>query len=146
MPEAAVAAGLIAKGNTMRKERMLELLRKLQHDDDEEAADHSCAFCGYDVQHGPGPDDCDLAQAIAHLALDIAGKLRACVICGCTDLEACPQGCSWFTRPGDRIQICSACVVKAVENASGKVRPNVRRSIAHVARKADPKTAKRVRR
>jgi len=40
----------------------------------------------------------------------IEGPVATCVICGCNDLEACPEGCYWaeLDRAAGR-GLCSAC-------------------------------------
>lgn len=35
--------------------------------------------------------------------------VRACRICGCTDLNACPGGCSWVGK-----DLCSSCAPNAM--------------------------------
>ena len=53
-------------------------------------------------------------RKIARRAIDFArdeyGPMAQCVVCGCTDAEACPEGCSWivvnrFAGKG----VCSNC-------------------------------------
>lgn len=44
---------------------------------------------------------------------DISSRIRTCRCCGCTDLRACPGGCSWVlidieTPTG----VCSQCAVE----------------------------------
>lgn len=35
--------------------------------------------------------------------------MTSCIYCGCSDLEACPEGCSWSrTLPG----ACTVCVLE----------------------------------
>ncbi len=45
-----------------------------------------------------------LGEAIAGALMDVADR-RTCRNCGCTDYEACEEGCEWVE--GD---LCSACV------------------------------------
>lgn len=33
-----------------------------------------------------------------------ASEKRTCRVCGCTDMRACPGGCSWV-----EVDLCSAC-------------------------------------
>jgi hypothetical protein len=39
-------------------------------------------------------------------------RLRACRVCGCTDLHACPGGCYWVAE-----DLCSACAAPPAEAA-----------------------------
>lgn len=50
-----------------------------------------------------------------------AALIATCVGCGCTDLRACPGGCSWARGPvlfgpelfeGARLGLCSECLVE----------------------------------
>jgi hypothetical protein len=35
---------------------------------------------------------------------------RVCIICGCTDSQACPGGCSWAVKyPDGNTGVCSQC-------------------------------------
>lgn len=58
------------------------------------------------------PDPDELVAAIQrrdelHLGDDPAtGQPRRCVVCGCTDAEACPGGCYWLELEPPR---CSSC-------------------------------------
>lgn len=70
-------------------------------------ADAFCA-CGHIVAvHTRRPDrslTCDLCEPATGPVVESAAAVRQCRICGCTDEEACPGGCSW-SQP----QICSTC-------------------------------------
>jgi len=59
-------------------------------------------------------------------------ELRRCRACGCTNEEACPEGCSWVEE-----DLCSECVPK-------KPAPKVR--AAPIGRKPDSKKRPRSRR
>ncbi|HUT25358.1 MAG TPA: hypothetical protein VM492_13520 [Sumerlaeia bacterium] len=37
-----------------------------------------------------------------------------CRVCGCTDLNGCPGGCSWIVRAGAE-SLCTACIDHATE-------------------------------
>lgn len=59
---------------------------------------------GYRCGHSDGK-----AEILAELDEHLGDHLDpACRICGCTDEQACPAGCSWAPDPegGD---LCSAC-------------------------------------
>jgi hypothetical protein len=52
------------------------------------------------------PDPADYPEGPDLAALDIA----SCRVCGCTDLSACPEGCSWVEN-----DLCSACATAELE-------------------------------
>jgi len=37
-------------------------------------------------------------------------QIPRCRVCGCTDLEACPEGCIWVTDPEGLGDLCSSCL------------------------------------
>lgn len=41
-------------------------------------------------------------------AIEDALDERVCVVCGCTEAEACPGGCAWVS---DDANLCTACLV-----------------------------------
>lgn len=56
--------------------------------------------------------------------------VSTCLVCRCTDMRACPGGCSWHTVDREkRTGICSRCVGKKIprrKKASSR-KPQVRR-------------------
>ena len=38
-----------------------------------------------------------------------ADEVASCRVCGCTDLEACPEGCWWVEDPQGMGDLCSSC-------------------------------------
>jgi hypothetical protein len=60
-----------------------------------------------------------LEAAAADLAVEIEAVLvggkprpRACLLCGCTDERACPDGCLWVSAPTG-IDLCTRCAAVA---------------------------------
>lgn len=59
------------------------------------------------VQMGPdGSTVLTLGESLVERlrALHAGSLARSCVLCGCTDLSACPGGCWWVTA-----EVCSMC-------------------------------------
>lgn len=51
-------------------------------------------------------DECAKEAGVEFPVVDLsAGTERVCRVCGCTEFNACPGGCSWV-----EIDLCSACV------------------------------------
>lgn len=56
-----------------------------------------------------------LVKAGALIAAEIDRLQRACRVCGCTAMRACPGGCSWvdpLDDPEGRGDLCSSCLDK----------------------------------
>lgn len=51
----------------------------------------------------------DLAVEIETVQLGGDSRRRVCLVCGCTDLHACPDGCHWVCAPTG-VDLCSRCV------------------------------------
>jgi hypothetical protein len=44
------------------------------------------------------------------------GDSRFCIGCGCTELRACPGGCSWAAVDLDRnVGLCTSCLVLPID-------------------------------
>ena len=43
-------------------------------------------------------------------------SVRDCIVCGCTDDDACDEGCSWVSY-----DLCSACVVRTPARSESEV-------------------------
>lgn len=51
----------------------------------------------------------DLAAEIETVQAGGHSRRRVCLVCGCTDLHACPDGCHWVCAPTG-VDLCSRCV------------------------------------
>jgi hypothetical protein len=56
-----------------------------------------------------------MSQDARHIRPRKAHKERICVVCGCTDSQACPGGCSWAIKHKDaNTGVCSRCFGKGI--------------------------------
>lgn len=63
----------------------------------------------------PQSDQAELEAIDARLQFieTIARGESVCVLCGCSDFNACPEGCSWsFVFPSAPVGVCSSCITE----------------------------------
>jgi hypothetical protein len=74
-----------------------------------------CLVCvDLDAANRPcGAPGCDVGVDPLLLQLSDHAPLGRCRVCGCTDDDACPDGCSWVPDPAMAGYLCSACLVTA---------------------------------
>ena len=64
-----------------------------------------------------GVDPVDVTKVLGCLETwEVAGP--RCRLCGCTDHQACPGGCSWVEDPAELSDLCSSCLPQAQAEAS----------------------------
>lgn len=77
----------------------------------------------------------EVQRSESHRGAQVTGLVAMCINCGCTDLEACADGCSWLAV--DRKQrrgVCSKCPGDVARFTAGRLNLSTRAMDVEIAR------------